>query len=349
MEKYNYLSHMTREIKDFISDHTEVKEKLKSLQTKEEKALYLETVLGSTDEAGEAKPDFVIEERLCHNLQLLAGLCRDTNTDMTNLVLSGAAACDAMIREGLLHNAVCEALEKADDGCKKGDRFFRSVGDVNFFEDGILIRKDTDCDTGYYIIRCCPISDQEDSFRFGELYVDIADDWIDKSAVTSLSGTDGFEDPEDYAIACTDCYSWDNFGAESAASHSCPYYDWTCASRDQVQDVLASYRDADMFPKEAWVDRMFEGFKAIRFISYDGKYPNLCRGTLVLEKDGKQYQLQRCLRSGGSVYLDEQYNATVTTGSWMVVNLPKELEPFHDEIEQLVNDNVEHGCCGGCV
>ena len=88
---------------------------------------------------------------------------------------------------------------------------------------------------------------------------------------------------------------------------------------------------------------------AIKFVSYDGKYPNLCSGTLVLEKDGKQYQLRHCLRSGGSVFFDSDWNETVTHGSWDVVDLPEELEPFHDEIEKLVNENVPYGCCGGCV
>ena len=88
---------------------------------------------------------------------------------------------------------------------------------------------------------------------------------------------------------------------------------------------------------------------AIKFVSYDGKYPNLCSGTLVLGKDGKQYQLQHCLRSGGSVFFDSDWNGIVTSGSWNVVDLPEELEPFHDEIEQLVNDNVPQGCYGGCI
>lgn len=44
----------------------------------------------------------------------------------------------------------------------------------------------------------------------------------------------------------------------------------------------------------------------IKFISYDGAWPNLCRGTLVVEKDGKQYSMYGVLISGGSVSFDAE-------------------------------------------
>lgn len=85
----------------------------------------------------------------------------------------------------------------------------------------------------------------------------------------------------------------------------------------------------------------------VKFVSYNGNYPNLCRGTLVLEVDGKKRELSRALCSGGSVSFDGKH-ARVTRGSWSV-DLPEDLEPYRQEIEELVNSEVPLGCCGGCI
>ena len=86
----------------------------------------------------------------------------------------------------------------------------------------------------------------------------------------------------------------------------------------------------------------------IKFISYDGEYPNICSDTLVLEVDGKKWELSHALCSGGSAGFDRNWNAFVTSGPWSV-DLPEDFEPYQKEIEQLVNDNVPYGCCGGCL
>ena len=85
----------------------------------------------------------------------------------------------------------------------------------------------------------------------------------------------------------------------------------------------------------------------VKFVSYDGKYPNLCSGTLVLEVDGKKREIPYALCSGGSAFFGKDRNASAETGRWSV-SLPEDLEPYRKEIEQLVNDKVPQSCCGGC-
>lgn len=86
----------------------------------------------------------------------------------------------------------------------------------------------------------------------------------------------------------------------------------------------------------------------VKFISYDGEYPNLCSGTLVLEVEDETREIPYALCSGGYVGFNERLNAVVEEGPWSV-NLPEDLEPYRQEIEELVNDEVPHGCCGGCL
>ena len=87
----------------------------------------------------------------------------------------------------------------------------------------------------------------------------------------------------------------------------------------------------------------------IEFVSYDGKWPNLCSGTLVLKINGEEIVSSKlCMCSGGSVTFDADWNETVTQGPW-TVDVPDELLDYKEEIEKVVNDNVLWGCCGGCV
>lgn len=87
----------------------------------------------------------------------------------------------------------------------------------------------------------------------------------------------------------------------------------------------------------------------VEFVSYDGEFPNLCSGTLVLRIDGETVQMpDYCMRSGGSVWFDDEWNEHVTSGEWSV-EVPAWLESLQNEIERVVNDNVRCGCCGGCV
>jgi hypothetical protein len=86
-------------------------------------------------------------------------------------------------------------------------------------------------------------------------------------------------------------------------------------------------------------------------ISYNGKYPCLCSGKLVVEIDGKIWDFgDYCLESGGRVWFDKDWRDHVEEGRWNVHNWP---EGFPVELKEAVidavNAEVPHGCCGGCV
>ena len=55
--------------------------------------------------------------------------------------------------------------------------------------------------------------------------------------------------------------------------------------------------------------------KQVEFISYDGAYPNLCSGLLVLKINGKVKKFPRyCLLSGGSVQFDDNWLEHIERG-----------------------------------
>lgn len=98
----------------------------------------------------------------------------------------------------------------------------------------------------------------------------------------------------------------------------------------------------------------------IKFISYDGSFPNLCSGTLTLEIDGKvktfhpyreDVDYHFFWTSGGYVSFDEDWIEYVSCGPWELMEkcLPDELKPYGKQLIDIFNENVPHGCCGGCV
>ena len=90
---------------------------------------------------------------------------------------------------------------------------------------------------------------------------------------------------------------------------------------------------------------------SLRFVSYDGEYPNLCRGNLVMELDGKQITFpEYCLSSGGYVRFDENWSADVGLGPWTITRFPAGFPvDLKEYATWLVNQNVRQGCCGGCI
>ena len=90
----------------------------------------------------------------------------------------------------------------------------------------------------------------------------------------------------------------------------------------------------------------------IKFISYDGKYPCLCMGTLCIEINGTQYFFKHAMRSGGGIYggPHTDWDMWAEQGDWQIDLFEHpELEPYKEEITRVVNENVSQGCCGGCI
>lgn len=85
-------------------------------------------------------------------------------------------------------------------------------------------------------------------------------------------------------------------------------------------------------------------------IKYDGKYPCLCMGHLLVIVDGIEYDFgDYCLASGGSVSFDENWNEDVTVGEW-TVEFPEDFpEELKEEVLECINEEIPHGCCGGCI
>ena len=90
----------------------------------------------------------------------------------------------------------------------------------------------------------------------------------------------------------------------------------------------------------------------VEFVSYTGKYPNLCSGVLTLKINGKTYtfgyeqKYDKFWESGGG--LDRDYDPIL--GEWIVDcdYLPKELVKYAGLIDEVINENIPFGCCGGC-
>jgi hypothetical protein len=81
-------------------------------------------------------------------------------------------------------------------------------------------------------------------------------------------------------------------------------------------------------------------------IDYDGSYPNLCSGTLIVYIDGKRWDFpDYCLRSGGG--LNEDYDPYI--GDWSLSAFPEGFpEILKEEVVEAINSEIPYGCCGGC-
>jgi hypothetical protein len=84
-------------------------------------------------------------------------------------------------------------------------------------------------------------------------------------------------------------------------------------------------------------------------IRYDGKYPNLCSGNLTVVVNGEEYEFpEHCMASGGSAYING--DAHITSGPWSIHEWPENFpEIYKNYVLLAINEQVKHGCCGGCL
>ena len=109
---------------------------------------------------------------------------------------------------------------------------YRSYGDRNFFEHGVLVDLENS-HSDFNIIYCRPFGDVEGRYLFAECLVDITDSWIDRKAVMEFAGmTESDFDPILFAIDCIEYYGAENFGAENY------YYDYTNLTEYDIKEIL---------------------------------------------------------------------------------------------------------------
>ena len=96
----------------------------------------------------------------------------------------------------------------------------------------------------------------------------------------------------------------------------------------------------------------------VKFISYTGKYPCLCMGVLILEIEGEKYKFgdiggfSSFWSSGGSCGFTNNYaDSYIDENEWIIdeEELPEKFRKYAKEIDEVFNENVTWGCCGGCL
>lgn len=85
-------------------------------------------------------------------------------------------------------------------------------------------------------------------------------------------------------------------------------------------------------------------------ITYNGSYPNLCRGDLIVTIGDKVYDFSYGLVSGGAVRFTPEWEEIVTTGPWELDIWPEDFpEDLKEDVLSEINSQIPWGCCGGCV
>ncbi len=116
------------------------------------------------------------------------------------------------------------------------------------------------------------------------------------------------------------------------------------------------------------INNNFNNNGHVEFVSYTGKYPNLCSGVLTLRIDGEEVRFghnyliidswktdgnyDSFWRSGGECGFRNNYSESyIDKGEWYidVDAIPDIYMKYAREIDDVFNENVPWGCCGGCL
>ncbi len=90
-------------------------------------------------------------------------------------------------------------------------------------------------------------------------------------------------------------------------------------------------------------------------IQYDGEYPNLCSGKLIVSIHSPSGTAvwpfpDHCLSPGGGVGFTDDYDEILETGEWTVRYWP---EGFPEDLKEstlsAINAQILWGHCGGCL
>ena len=108
--------------------------------------------------------------------------------------------------------------------------------------------------------------------------------------------------------------------------------------------------------------------RKIEWVSYDGDYPNLCTGKLTVKIGGKVREFglhekyPKFWRSGGSWGINDDGSEWVEPGDWrfdwssyerLCGNCGYDTFTLTKgerwKLEELFQEKVPKGCCGGCI
>ena len=77
-----------------------------------------------------------------------------------------------------------------------------------------------------------------------------------------------------------------------------------------------------------------------------------CSEQVTISINGNWVTLpEHSLRTGGGIWFDDDWGEHIDYGPWTIDSddIPKNLIHLKSKIEQVINENVSPGCCGGCI